>query len=125
MTEPIAHPTPTRGVPVQLDRVRHLRYTLGTVERLQKEVGEDAFAQAATSTSYDQIAKMLWYGLAHEDPTLTPEAVKEMVDLEHIADILEALAKATGQKSFSMAQVVSPPTPPAAQADAAGEEGQP
>lgn len=90
-------PTPTRGVLITcLDRERHLRFTLKTIREMREEFGEDALAKGIQQ---EAIAKLLWYGLKHEDAELTPDQVEEMVDLEHLGDVMEAVAKATGRRA--------------------------
>ncbi len=88
-------PTPTRGVPVQLDKLRHLRFSLRTMREVREEFGKDALASGLEG---DSVAKMLWYGLKHEDPELTPEIIEDIVDLEQLSDVMEAVAQATGQR---------------------------
>lgn len=72
--------TPTRGVPVMLDRERRLRFPLSAV----KEMDE--------GTSLD---RLLWLGLRHEDPDLTQEQVADMIDMEMLLDLRDPLKKAT------------------------------
>lgn len=78
-------PAPTRGVPVELDRTRRLRYPLGV---LHGYTGEGDVGTA--------LADLLHRGLKHEDPDLTVEEVGEIVDLEMIPNLIEPLRKATG-----------------------------
>lgn len=74
-------PSPTKGVAVELDKERHLRYPLGTL----REVSADA-----------DLVTVLYLGLKHEDGDLTPEQVGEMIDLEMLPELAEPLRKATG-----------------------------
>ena len=46
--QPEKSPTPTRGIPVQLDKERRLRFTLGTMRKLQEEFGEDALEKGVS-----------------------------------------------------------------------------
>lgn len=75
-------PAPTRGVPVDLDRTRHLRYPLGVLHGIEEFGLKD-------------LPKMLYLGLKHEDEEITEEALGEMVDLEMLPDLAEPLRKAT------------------------------
>ena len=88
-------PTPTRGVPVMLDKKRHLRFSLKTMRELREKFGENALE---TGLDQDAIATLLWYGLRHEDPELTPELVEDMVDLEQLTEVMQAVFKATGTR---------------------------
>lgn len=72
--------TPTRGVPVMLDRERRLRFPLSAL----KEMGEDS-----------TLDHVLWLGLRHEDEELTQDQVADMIDLEMLPDLREPLKRAT------------------------------
>lgn len=72
---------PTKGVPVQLDRVRHLRFPLGVLRNIEADT---------------DLATVLHLGLKHEDEELTAEDVGEMIDLEMMPDLVEPIRKATG-----------------------------
>lgn len=100
--------TPTRGVPVKLDRVRYLRYPLGLLEEIKREIGDDSFEQGFSGM---KLVKMLWYGLRGDDPELTQEQVGDLVDLENLVEVTAALQKATGQKVVSRGDAGTPPTP--------------
>ncbi len=88
-------PTPTRGVPLMLDKKRRLRFSLKTMRLLREEFGDKTLT---TGLGQDSIGKFLWYGLKHEDPELTIDQVEEMIDLEQLTEVLEAIAKATGNR---------------------------
>lgn len=98
MTKKAAPPTAANTVPVQLDRLRHMRLTL-----------RDAFAyQKATATPerpkgislfFGQIpdAEDEWVLLIHtalvwEDPSLTVERVPDILEVRQLPAIHEALA---------------------------------
>jgi hypothetical protein len=74
-------PSPTKGVPVELDRTRRLRYPLGVLHGITNDTPLD---------------KVLWLGLKHEDAELTVEQVGDMIDLEMMPALAEPLRKATG-----------------------------
>lgn len=86
--------TPTRGVPVELDRTRHLRYSLGTVRKIMEEFEVDDPEKIPLDVT--NLGKFLWYGLKHEDPDLTVEDVEEMVDMQNIVPLHEAVGEAMG-----------------------------
>lgn len=89
-------PTPTRGVPIELDRVRYLRYTLGSLRRIREEYGTDALKDGV---SEEKLAKVIWYGLKTDDPTLKVEDVEDLVDMTKLAALTEAIGKAMGGKA--------------------------
>lgn len=110
-------PTPTRGVPVQLDRERHLRFTLRTIREIRTEFGMDALTEGV---SMEAIAKLLWYGLKHEDPDLTVEAVEELVDMQNLTELIQAVTAATGGRMPTVVEeppAQDPPAEPTAAAD--------
>lgn len=112
-------PPPTRGVPVELDRTRYLRYTLATMRTIREEFGKEL----AAGISDDKLAKVLWYGLRGEDPTVTIEQVEEAIDLENLSTVMDAMRKAMGQKA-RVERIAGPPEPAPAPAeqDRAGRE---
>lgn len=74
-------PSPSKGVPVTLDRVRHLRYPLGVLRGITVDT---------------DLAEVLYLGLKHEDEELTAEQVGEMIDLEMMPSLADPLKRATG-----------------------------
>lgn len=103
------NPTPTRGVPVQLaadDRVRHLRYSMRTLKEIRAKFGDQVLSK---SWEGDAVAELLWYGLKHEDPNLTIEQIEDLVDLEHLEEIMKAVKTATG--GGRVEEVKRPPEP--------------
>lgn len=106
------NPRPTRGIPVTLDRERRLRYTFKTRRQMLEAVGgEEAFQKGLTG---DKLPEVLWYGLRHEDPSLTVGDVEDMVDMENLNEVVQCMLKAMGYKG----QVVTLPPE-------AGAEGNP
>lgn len=108
IAETLPTPTPTKGVPLMLDRERHLRFSLGTIRRLKDKLGKTALEEGVST---DLLAELLWFGLTHEDADLTVEQVEEMVDLEHLTEVMDAVSAATGQRS-QLAKGEEDPTMP-------------
>lgn len=84
-----------RAVPVELDRPRRLRYTFNSLCILQDRLGLRADELLTESKlGFKQVRAFLWSGLIEEDPSLTPEAVGEMVQdyLERGAKLPELMA---------------------------------
>lgn len=113
-------PTPTRGVPIQLDRLRHIRFSLKTTKEMRAKFGDDTLKDGFDQ---DKIAELLWFGLKWEDADLTVDQVEDMVDLENLTEVMKAVSKATGtlalmqeageSKGESSKEETSPPLPPA------------
>ena len=115
MTDTSKTPTPTRGVEIMLDRKRFLRYTLGTLRRIREELGTEALE---AGVSEEKLARVLWHGLKEDDPSLRPEQVEDLVDLQQLPVLVSALQMAMGGKA--RATVVDPPLPAAGAEKAAG-----
>lgn len=79
-----AKPTPTRGVAVELDRTRYLRYPLSVLKKLQAEGSDRTLSQ------------ILLLGLKADDPELTIDKIEEMIDLENLKVLFDPVKKATG-----------------------------
>lgn len=90
---------PATGVKVKLDRQRVLRYTFGALVALENETGESfsATADKLQAGSMAAINLLLWAGLRHEDRSLTPEDVADMVEVDQLTAISEAIAEAVAK----------------------------
>lgn len=96
MSDTKSTPAPSRGVPIDLDRRRYLRYTLGTLRKIRLEFGDETLTKGVTE---EKLAKVLWYGLVGDDPELKPELVEEIVDLEKLPEVTKAMRAAMGGKA--------------------------
>ena len=95
-----------------LDRERYIRFSLKTLSALRAELGKDALEKGFDPAL---IGKFLWYGLRENDPTLTVEEVEDLVDLEHLPEIVAVITKATGSgEPKQTPQTPAAETPPAA-----------
>ena len=113
-------PTPTQGVPIELGgKTYHLRYSLKTRRMFREDVGQDILS---ANVMGDLLAKLLMYGLLDDDPDMTEERVEELVDLEHIADVVDALSEATGTSALLK---MFPPGVTAELTEAAGQVSTP
>jgi hypothetical protein len=106
-----ATPTPTRGVPVKLDRERHLRYSMATLRKMREVFKPGELEGGVTD---DKIVRVLWFGLRDDDPELTEAQIEDMVDMENLDPLMEALNKALGSRGS--ARLSPQPPPPAASA---------
>ncbi len=87
---------PTRGVLLVLDKPRRLRFTMSAIKKMREAFGDDALTDGI---EVDSISKMVWFGLIHEDPDLTPEAVDDMIDLQNLEEVSAAVSEATGRRA--------------------------
>jgi hypothetical protein len=98
MSKPQDTPTPSKGVPITLDRPRFFRYTLGTLRKIREELGDEALREGVSG---EKLAKVLCMGLQGDDPDLTPEKVEEIIDLQKLEEVVSAMRQAMGQKAVA------------------------
>ena len=68
-------------LPIILDKTRNLRYGMVALMKIEKKLGKPfSKIDFENEMTYEEIANILWAGLSHEDPTLTPEIVAELID---------------------------------------------
>ena len=94
-------------VGIRLDRVRILKYTFNALAEFEDLTGKSVssiFTNAEESMSFVMIRNLVWAGLIHEDPSLTPAKVGELfeqVDGESVADriayVTEKMAEAINE----------------------------
>ena len=73
-------------VDVEFDKPRRLRFDLSAVEDFESASGGQplgALVQSMNNLGMTTIKLALWAGLKHEDPTLTPNLVRKMLQ-QHI-----------------------------------------
>lgn len=98
-----------RGIAIQADRTRMLRFSINSMIEYKQTKGEDimkAFAKMEKELDFEFLRYLFYLGLKHEDKELTEEATGEIMDIlfeeygiEHVANLLsEAITKAFGIK---------------------------
>lgn len=93
---------PTRGVPVELDRKRHFRYSLATMRQLEEKFGGLSFE------GIGETIHAIYLGLKHEDDELTEEQVAEMIDGQNLGEVTRAMAKALGSDDVATEPTSAP-----------------
>lgn len=90
-------------IPIKLDKMRNFRYGMKAISLMEKKLGKPAAKINFEEMTMEEVATVVWAGLAHEDKELTPDKVMDIID-DH-ADITtvitaagEALATAFGVK---------------------------
>ena len=83
------------GIPIMLDKERHLRWTMGGMEKFHEVTGIDVLSGAADPSQFTQkdIVPFLWACLIWEDRTLKLEDVKYMVDLDKMMEFIQLIPK--------------------------------
>lgn len=80
-------------VAIELDKERHLRYTLNAFRILEKEFGVKV-ESLGENINLETIQALLYVGLLHEDKSLTFEEVGDMVDFSNMAEVNDKISKA-------------------------------
>lgn len=83
---------------IQLDKSRNLRYGMKALHLIEKTLGKTMSKFDFDDLSQYDIAVFVWAGLVHEDATLSPELVMDIID-DHasIEHVVEAMSKALGE----------------------------
>jgi len=81
-----------KPVPIELDKPRNILYTLYGLSELQEAVGSfDALMERLQGKEprFKDACFLIWAGLIHEDDTLTPKQVGNMVGLGEMREVLK------------------------------------
>ena len=94
-----------RTVTIELGgKERHLKYDLNAIaeigERLNITISFTNFVQDLMSTPlpFSALRVILWAGLIHEDPDLTPKDVGAWVDLDNMKQVMDRFFTLFGDK---------------------------
>lgn len=123
-----------RGAVVHLDRERRLRYSMAAVEELQERYDVDLIAgEEIRFTDTSEVCWVVCLGLQHageeaplpesrwerllirlglrDRPQITPEMVKDWVDMENVVEVTQALGAAlSGDVGSGGGQMAEDPT---------------
>lgn len=83
-------------VTINLDRERVLFYNLNALCALEEQ-GINV-ANLGEAVKMTQVRAILWAGLTHEDAALTLEEVGELITMENIQEVSEAITLAFSSK---------------------------
>ena len=81
---------------IKLDKTRNLRFGMVAIMKIEKKIGKPfSKIDFENEMTYEELAIIMWGGLVHEDPELTPDKVAELID-EHsdIATAITAMGEA-------------------------------
>lgn len=110
--EKTSAPTPTRGVPVELEGKKYyLRFSLAAIKNIAGGEDEEHFFKHMTMA---KLGPMLLAGLQASAPELTLEQLEDMIDLQNLAEVTEALGKALGRPTKVNLSGEDAPAPEAA-----------
>lgn len=84
------------GVAVELDKTRHMKFSLNALCDLQDEYGDviDVFTKATENQDFKMIRQLLYVSLRDEDEALDVREVGKMIDMQNLNTVMEALTDA-------------------------------
>lgn len=92
---------PKKGVTLTLDRERSLRITWRSLERLEEEHDIDLEGLGESLRGGGTLAsvrRIIWLGLLHEDPEITPDGVADLLDdYGDFSEVVQAANALIGQ----------------------------
>jgi len=66
--------------PIELDKMRNLRYGMKAISLVEKKFGQPIAKIDMDNLTMEDSATLIWAGLAHEDPDITPDKVMDLID---------------------------------------------
>jgi len=82
-------------IPIMLDKQRHLKWTMGGMEKFQEVTGIDILSGDADPGKFTQkeIVPFLWACLLWEDRALKLDDLKYLVDIEVMTEFIKLLPR--------------------------------
>jgi len=85
-------------VEIILDKTRNLKYGMRAIDRVENKLNTKISKIDMNDLSMKELATFIWAGLAHEDNSLTPEKVMDLVDeYSNITEVTDKLLEAINQ----------------------------
>lgn len=84
-----------KGIPILLDKERHLRMTLNAMIQFEELTGKEFTKLKLSEMTIKDMRILLWLCLLWEDPELTEEQAGAMIGLDNMADVFNAVARLT------------------------------
>ena len=81
--------------PIDLDKTRNFRYGMKAISLIEKKLKKPVAKIDMENLTMEDAAIMIWAGLQHEDKSLTPDKVMDLVD-DHsgISTVIQAMGEA-------------------------------
>lgn len=81
--------------PIELDRVRNLRYGMRAISLVEKKFKKPLSLIDLNTLTMEDLSVLIWAGLTHEDKSLTPDHVMDLVDeYSNAVDVLGLVTEA-------------------------------
>lgn len=95
------------GEPIQLDKLRHIKYAIKGLKIIAKKHGSvvKAFTDMKNMNTdfdmetMDDLVLLLHAGLIHEDPKLTIEATEDIMTLKNMKEVFYAIMRSFSESS--------------------------
>ena len=100
-----------KGVTINLDRPRTLRYGMNALATIEDITGKSILTLDLNNVGVKDLLAIVYGGLYHEDKTLTIEKVGELIDdFSDLTEIAEKLGEALTE-AFGKVQAGNPEVP--------------
>jgi len=84
--------------PIKLDKVRNFRYGMKAMYLIEKKLKKPISKIDFENLTIEETAIILWAGLVHEDNSLTPEKVMDLVDdYSNMGEVLKTMGEAISE----------------------------
>jgi hypothetical protein len=98
-----------KGVPVMLDKERHLKLDLNAMVRFEEATGKSFLKGFDTDNlTAKGMLSLFWACLLHEDPALTQEQVGSWIDATNMTALSDAMNKAISVSLPEKKETVDP-----------------
>ena len=81
-------------VDVELDRPRRLKYNMNALAELEDVLGKPMTQFSAENVGIKELRALVWAGLLHESPDLTLREAGDLIDLDHLEEIVKKVSEA-------------------------------
>lgn len=82
-------------VPIELDKVRNFRYGMKAMSTIEKKFKKPIAKVDFENMTMEDTATIIWAGLQHEDKSLSPDKVMDLIDEKgNMQEVMEAMSEA-------------------------------
>ena len=104
-----------KSISINLDKERHLRFNMNAMVKFEEVSGKSLLSGLNTANlSVTDLRALLWACLIHEDKKLTLDQVGEMISLDNLQEVTQAVTQ-TMSSSMPDKKGEADPNPPKAQ----------
>ncbi len=96
--QPVERPTTPATIILSDGKERVLRYSIATMKKLKTKFGQSVFKGGLNDLDEEKLPVLIWFGLVHEDATLTQEQVEELIDAQMLPYVMSRFLIAFGGK---------------------------